>query len=107
MRPCLSVLAAAALALFGAGGALAQELTVEAKSLGSAPATAKPAGRKDAAKPPAKGAGKVENRRFGELEGWSPGKSPPRKEDKTPSSSETATPLSLSPNGNMSVGFPF
>lgn len=56
-------------------------------------------------KPPAK----VENRQFGELEGWSPGKSPPKKKDKeddTPRFGGRA-PVSMGNNGNMSVGMPF
>lgn len=53
--------------------------------------------------------GKAENRQFGELEGWSPGKSPPKKEkkdDDTPRFGGRA-PVSMGNNGNMSVGMPF
>jgi hypothetical protein len=52
------------------------------------------------------------DRQFGELEGWSPGKTPGSKE--TPQETSTSSgassgkaPVSLSPSGNMSVGLPF
>ncbi|WP_244594733.1 hypothetical protein [Methylosinus sporium] len=55
-------------------------------------------------KPPAK----AENRQFGELEGWSPGKSPPKKKEKEDEGSRFGkAPVSMGNNGNMSVGMPF
>ncbi|WP_159726741.1 hypothetical protein [Methylosinus sp. Ce-a6] len=53
--------------------------------------------------------GKVENRQYGELEGWSPGKTPPKKDkkdDDTPRFGGRA-PVSMGNGGNMSVGMPF
>ncbi|MGD9658405.1 MAG: hypothetical protein AB7U61_12360 [Methylocystis sp.] len=49
------------------------------------------------------------NRQFGELEGWSPGKTPPGKEKaaETPNSPSGKMPIGMSPSGNMSVGLPF
>lgn len=49
------------------------------------------------------------NRQFGELEGWSPGKTPPGKEKEAekPSSPSGKMPVGVSPSGNMSVGLPF
>jgi len=51
------------------------------------------------------------DRQFGELEGWSPGKEPP-KDPKDANTTKTApatggTKLSTTPGGNMGVGFGF
>ena len=47
------------------------------------------------------------DRQFGELEGWSPGKEPPKaeKKDDTPAAAKGA--VGITPSGNMSVGLPF
>ena len=49
------------------------------------------------------------DRQFGELEGWSPGKAPPKAEDKETSSgpSRPATGVSVTPSGNLGIGLPF
>jgi len=52
------------------------------------------------------------DRQFGELEGWSPGKTPGAttssgKKEEDPSGSSSSTPVSLSPSGKPSVGLPF
>ena len=70
---------------------LAQELSVDPKALDSSGAASKPKAKKPkqaaapgatAAKPTGKPGG---DRQFGELEGWSPGKAPPKeKKDETP-----------------------
>lgn len=52
--------------------------------------------------------GKAENRQFGELEGWSPGKSPPKKEKKDDDTPRFGrAPVNMGNGGNMSVGMPF
>ena len=53
--------------------------------------------------------GKTPDRQLGELEGWSPGKAPPKKKEDEPSdrSGSGTTPVSVSPSGGMSVGVPF
>ena len=58
-----------------------------------------------AAKPSGKPGG---DRQFGELEGWSPGKEPPKaeKKDETPKEPSRG-PVGITPSGNMSVGLPF
>lgn len=118
MRLRSPLLIAAVLAFIApVGAAWAQELAVDAKLLDpSAAAQSKPKKGKQqaAAKPGESGktdkGGKAENRQFGELEGWSPGKSPPKKkdDDKGPRSpSGGKAPVSMSPSGGMSVGMPF
>ncbi|WP_036281967.1 hypothetical protein [Methylocystis sp. ATCC 49242] len=103
----------------GAQGALAQELQLDPNALdasGAASVTTKRKGKKAAAPAP-QAAGKPgaqqggPNRQFGELEGWSPGKAPP-KTDKDPAPTTAAppkgsVPVGVSPSGNMSVGLPF
>ena len=57
-----------------------------------------------AAKPTGKPGG---DRQFGELEGWSPGKAPPKeKKDETPAEAAKGA-VGITPSGNMSVGLPF
>jgi hypothetical protein len=110
----------------GAQAAVAQELQFDPKALDTsgAPATAKRGkgkkGAEAAASQAQQGAsgksGNVPNRQFGELEGWSPGKAPPKPKDKydpdpaassSSSSSGGKLPVGVSPTGNMSVGLPF
>lgn len=107
---------AAVLAAFGAAyGARAQELSVDAKLLDPSVAGAKSMAKKGKQQAGAKSdsgkadkGGKVDNRRFGELEGWSPGKSPPgSKKPDEPESSLQKAPVSLTPSGGMAVGMPF
>ena len=91
---------------------------MDPKALDTSGAAAKPRGKKakqatapaPAAKPVAgKPTGKPGgDRQFGELEGWSPGKAPPKEQkDDTPSGPSKAAPIGISPSGNMSVGLPF
>lgn len=112
----------------GAAAAVAQELQVDPKALDTSGASSSvqtrrkgrkgvdAAAQQPAGKPAANAAGP--NRQFGELEGWSPGKAPPKprgKYDPEPSSSSSTTtssssnkaPVNVTPSGNMSVGLPF
>lgn len=105
--------------VIGAGAAVAQELQLDPKALDTSGAssvqTKRAKGRKGAdanaqqttsGKPQATPNGP--NRQFGELEGWSPGKAPPKpkdKEDSAPSGSKP--PVSVTPSGNMGTGFAF
>lgn len=74
--------------------------TPKAKKGKKAQQTQAPAG---AAKPTKPGG----DRQFGELEGWSPGKTPPKsKDDNSPAAPGTG-PVSVSPTGNLGVGLPF
>jgi len=102
-----------------AGAASAQELNVDAKALDAsgAASTQKPRKGKKAqkqtqpAQPAASTNGKPApggDRQFGELEGWSPGKSPPKgKDQETGSPGAPRGPLGVTPTGNMSIGLPF
>jgi hypothetical protein len=105
----------------GVGAAAAQELQLDSKSLDTKALDAsgassvqtkrgkgKRGGDAAAAQPTGKPAGGP-NRQFGELEGWSPGKAPPKgKDDPTPTtSSSNRAPVNVTPTGNMSVGLPF
>jgi hypothetical protein len=114
-----SLLIAALVIGAGAPLAVAQELQLDPKALdvsgAAASATAKRKGKKsDAAAPQADGKPQAggPNRQFGELEGWSPGKAPPKPKDKydpepTAGKKEGGMPVGMSPSGNMSVGLPF
>ncbi len=115
-----SILVAAFLIGVGAEAAIAQELQLDPKALdtsGGSSVQVKRKGKKGAdaaAQQPAQGAkagaaGSGPNRQFGELEGWSPGKAPPKPKD---SKDPEATPsknnaVNVTPSGNMSVGLPF
>ena len=99
-------------------GVSAQELSVDPNALNSTGVSAKHTGKKAAktrgAAPSAKAddkGGKAENRQFGELEGWSPGKAPPKPKEKEEPKSKFggsgAPPVSVSPSGGMAVGMPF
>ncbi len=95
---------------FYAGMAVAQE-PFDPKALDATLSSAKPKGKKprSEAKAPEK-PGKTPDRQFGELEGWSPGKSPPKKDKDAPTGAAAPlknAPMSVSPSGNMSVGLPF
>lgn len=124
MRSCTplfrgSLLVAALLIGGGAQIAVAQELQLDPKALDTSGASSvqiKRKGKKgaDAAAPQAGQSGKAgaaggPNRQFGELEGWSPGKEPPKPKDGRDSSSTSGKPtgIGVSPSGNMSVGLPF
>jgi hypothetical protein len=113
----ISVLLLGALSL---QGAFAQELSLDPNSLdttgGANNATSEKPARKKAAKPRAAAPSakaddkaKAENRQFGELEGWSPGKAPPKpKKDEAPTSKfGGSAPVGVTPSGGMSVGMPF
>jgi hypothetical protein len=121
-RRFLGFLLIAALAAgLGAPVAFAQEVQLDPNTL-DAPAPAKPAGKKAkgaaaptaagaAAQPQAQQGGKPRpDRQFGELEGWSPGKEPPKPKDApntTGSSTSNSMPVKVSPGGNMGTGFSF
>jgi hypothetical protein len=106
------------LALAFGGAAVAQEAQLDPKALdtGAAPSvqTKRGKGKKgaEAAAPsapgkPAAGGPNVPNRQFGELEGWSPGKAPPKPKDREDTSTSSKTPVSVSPSGNLGTGFAF
>jgi hypothetical protein len=112
LRPRLSIaVVLAAAALFGS--ATAQEPEWKLDTGVSAPAKGKKAKlqqtatRPNGAAKPDKGPAKAENRQFGELEGWSPGKSPPKKKEKGDDSSLGRGPVNMNPTGNMAIGMPF
>lgn len=103
----------------GAPAALAQELQLDPKALDAsvAPAAPKTKGKKgrplgtQTSGPTADGknaGGHSPDRQFGELEGWSPGKAPPKPQDRAaPASAPGKAPIAVSPSGNMQVGVPF
>jgi Tfp pilus assembly protein FimV len=109
--------------LAGAGAAVAQEIQFDTKALDNTDAGAPAPKRKgkkavapvapaEAQQQPAQGVKGGANRQFGELEGWSPGKEPPKPKDKYDpeakgSSSGGKAPVSVTPSGNMNVGLPF
>lgn len=114
------LLVLAVLAGAGFSAARGQELQVDSKALDATaldPAAAgavKGKGKKAKAQqaPQAQQAGKPAtggpNRQFGELEGWSPGKAPPKPADREHGGAPLkGTGLGVSPSGNMSVGLPF
>lgn len=105
--------------LAGTGAALAQEVQFDSRALDATGASAAPARRKgkkvaapEAQQQPAQGAKAGANRQFGELEGWSPGKEPPKPKgayddpNATPASGGKAN-VSVTPSGSMNVGLPF
>ncbi|HXY57031.1 MAG TPA: hypothetical protein VEH76_00455 [Methylocystis sp.] len=77
---------------------------------GAKPKKAKP-GKKTVAPAeaqPAKTGKPGGDRQFGELEGWSPGKTPPKPEEKdTSGPARPATPVNVTPSGNLGIGLPF
>ena len=92
---------------------LAQELSVDPKALDPSGAASKPKAKKPkqaaapgatAAKPTGKPGG---DRQFGELEGWSPGKAPPKEEKEEDPAGPAKGAVGITPSGNMSVGLPF
>lgn len=108
----------AAAFLTSTGAAVAQDLQIDPKALDTSGASVqvKRKGKKgaDATAPQAAGkpAANGPNRQFGELEGWSPGKAPPKtreelqREQETSSSSPKGGAV-MSPSGNVGVGLPF
>jgi len=109
----------ALLAGLGVSGARAQELQLDPHAF-DAPAAGKPTGKKargavapsnPAAAPAQQQGGKPRpDRQFGELEGWSPGKEPPKPKDAPNAGSAGASnsmPVKMSPGGNMGTGFSF
>jgi hypothetical protein len=69
----------------------------------------KPAAAQPTAQAPAKGGKPGGDRQFGELEGWSPGKTPaaPGKKEEPAESRTGKPPVSMSPSGQPSVGLTF
>ena len=124
-----SLLVAAIVMGAGTSCAFAQELQYLDTSKGQEAAPAAPAKKSrkskkaetpaDAAAPQAAGApaGKTggqagrPDRQFGELEGWSPGKTPPKPKDKYSSDNEGSSagsmPVKVGPSGNIGSGFSF
>jgi hypothetical protein len=111
---------AACLMAAGGGAASAQQLQVDPSALDASGAvSAQPKAKKAKAQPSQRTGAQQQqqqqgggDRQFGELEGWSPGKTPPGKEGKQkeaaqPSSPSGKMPIGVSPSGNMSVGLPF
>ncbi len=127
MRPRASRLSGSLLVaafLTGVGAAVAQELQLDPKALDTSGAssvqTKRGKSKKGADGAPQQAPGKPgaaangPNRQFGELEGWSPGKAPPKPKDKYDSDSKANSsspsgkpPVNVTPSGNMSVGLPF
>jgi len=66
----------------------------------TAPAGAAPTASKQGGKPPA-------DRQHGELEGWSPGKSPPSPEEKDANGGSGRPSVTMTPSGNVGTGFSF
>jgi hypothetical protein len=63
-----------------------------------------------AAAPQQQGGKPRPDRQFGELEGWSPGKEPPKPKDAPntgKSSGGESMPVKMTPGGNMGTGFTF
>jgi hypothetical protein len=96
-----------------ASAVLAEELSLDPKALDSTGAASKPKPKKPkqaaapaatAAKPTGKPGG---DRQFGELEGWSPGKAPPKEKKDDGPSAPAKGPVGVTPSGGMSVGLPF
>lgn len=111
----------AAVFLTSTSAAVAQELQVDPSGLDTSGASVqvKRKGRKGAdaappqaaAKPGAKPAGNGPNRQFGELEGWSPGKAPPKTKEEQDREERAAASkngnVNVMPSGNVGVGLPF
>jgi hypothetical protein len=95
--------------------ALGEELQLDSQTLDASGAAAKTKGKKakkqqqpQAAAPAAKPTKPGGDRQFGELEGWSPGKAPPKPaEHESGSAAPAKGPVGISPSGGMSVGLPF
>jgi opacity protein-like surface antigen len=107
MRLLSKLSMAAVLAVALTSGAVAQNWSIDTSGVGAGgSAEAKPK-RARQGESGAKAA-KAENRQFGELEGWSPGKSPPKKKEEDKSSRlGGSAPVSMTPSGGMAVGMPF
>lgn len=108
LRPHLTIATALVLATVSCA-ASAQDWTLDTSALGaSAPAKGKKATQSAAGSDKSASNAKVENRQFGELEGWSPGKSPPKKKEKHDDAPRYGrAPVSMDSSGGMGVGMPF
>ena len=97
--------------------ATAQDLQIDTKALETT--NKKPAAKKsketnftsDPSNPATERKAGGPDRQFGELEGWSPGKEPP-KDPKDPNNTKSTAPaggakVSTTPSGNMGMGFGF
>lgn len=97
--------------------AMAQDLQIDTKALETT--NKKPAAKKsketnftsDPSNPATERKAGGPDRQFGELEGWSPGKEPP-KDPKDPNNTKSTAPaggakVSTTPSGNMGMGFGF
>jgi hypothetical protein len=103
--------------LTSTGAAVAQELQLDPKALDTSGASVqvKRKGKKgvEPATPQAAGkpSGNGPNRQFGELEGWSPGKAPPKTKEELQREQQPSAPakgnVNMSPSGNVGVGLPF
>ena len=94
----------------------AQELQYDAKGLEVTSAPPQTQKKSKAAKKPAASTeaqpvktGKPGgDRQFGELEGWSPGKAPPKADEKEAAApGRPSTPINVTPSGNLGIGLPF
>jgi hypothetical protein len=112
LRPHVTFVAVLALASVSTAVS-AQDWTLDTSALG---VPAQPKGKKAKSQSADSGAAngksapnaKGENRQFGELEGWSPGKSPPKPKDKRDDSPRFGkAPVNMNSNGGMGVGMPF
>jgi hypothetical protein len=94
--------------------AVAQELQLDMKALeapNKKPATKKSKESSITSDPSSERKAGGPDRQFGELEGWSPGKEPP-KDPKDPNNTKSSAPaggakVSTTPSGNMGMGFGF
>ncbi len=108
------LIAAVVIGAVAAPVAFAEELSLDPKTIDTTGEGAKVKGKKASqtkqqANAPAAKTGKPGgDRQFGELEGWSPGKTPPKeKERESPSGAPSKGPIGVTPTGGMSVGLPF
>lgn len=94
--------------------AMAQDLQLDTKALegpNKVPAAKKAKDTSITSDPSAERKAGGPDRQFGELEGWSPGKEPP-KDPKDPNNSKASSStggakVSTTPSGNMGMGFGF
>ena len=116
-RKTLFFSSAACLGLFLSSASSAQEIQIDTNQI-EKPAKIAPAKKTketnklaDPAKPTAEHKTGGPDRQFGELEGWSPGKEPPKDpkdaNTKGTSSSTGGAKVSTTPSGNMGIGLGF
>ncbi|MFM8859588.1 MAG: hypothetical protein ACKOEW_05765 [Methylocystis sp.] len=95
--------------------AMAQDLQLDTKALeapNKKPAAKKPKDMSISSDPSTERKAGGPDRQFGELEGWSPGKEPP-KDPKDPNNTKSSASttggakVSTTPSGNMGMGFGF